>query len=642
LKRSISLETYGIRDALATIVCLVFLIFSLHNHLHAQNPDEATHKTVLLIHSYNKGLSWTDNLNSAITRTFENQDQFVVDTRVEYMDTKRFEDSIHIGNFLSFLQYKYRNTPIDLIVVTDNPAYTHLVKHRDIFGKDRPMVFVGLNYMDTIAPGITGVVEDVDIHSNLSLIQALHPRITRLYIAVDQSITGRIVYNQTVHCIEHSYPDLVHEYITDYTYEEFKDKIASLEEGSVLLLLVFNFDKSGMPISYDHILHDIKPLSNVPIYGVWDFYLNEGIVGGVITSARLHGEAAADIALRVLAGEKPSNIAIEPGPRAYIFDKNILDEFGIPLRSLPKGATIINSRANLVQENKDIFGLIGIIVLLLVLLVIILVAMVRRGKKIIQQERMYLQEIEEKSQKIEEALTRAESATRLQKAFLNNLSHEIRTPMNGIMGFSTLLSSLVPEGGKGKDYLRFIQLNSKHLLNIIESVVEMSKIETQLVMTKHDEVKVNDLIRKVHESFQESIPAGRKIQFQYHLPLEDSRSVIQTDEGKLHQVMSNLVSNAFKFTREGSIDVGYIPEGNACYFYVRDTGIGISSEYHQSIFDHFNQVEQGFSREYGGTGLGLAIARAYVELLDGEIGLESTPGKGSLFYFRIPVNPGHE
>ncbi len=233
------------------------------------------------------------------------------------------------------------------------------------------------------------------------------------------------------------------------------------------------------------------------------------------------------------------------------------------------------------------------------------------------------------------ARDKAEESDRLKTAFLHNVSHEIRTPMNAIIGFSILLNE---EGQTDKDrhqYTDFIFQSAKQLLSIINDIVDISNIEIGQAKAILKPTNVNSILRNLNEQFRiKDNPS--ELQIDLKLSLEDERANILTDDTKLIQILSNLISNAIKFTASGKVDFGYVQKGEFLEFYVNDTGIGIPFEHQSKIFDRFYQVDSAKSRQYGGTGIGLSICKAYVGLLGGDIWLRSTPGKGSSFSFTIP------
>ena len=234
---------------------------------------------------------------------------------------------------------------------------------------------------------------------------------------------------------------------------------------------------------------------------------------------------------------------------------------------------------------------------------------------------------------------KAEESDRLKSAFLHNLSHEIRTPLNAIVGFSTLLIETESGSDQQQEYKDIIIGSTDHLLEIFNDIVEISNIEAGNIIIRREKVLLNPIISKVYDRFRTNA-VEKKISIRFVTAPDEDDVRLFTDKSKLSQVLLNLVGNAIKFTREGGVEFGYVVKESKVEFYVSDTGIGIPPEHHEKIFDRFYQAESGSTRTFPGTGLGLAISKAYVEFLGGEIWFTSKPGKGSVFYFTLPLEFG--
>lgn len=232
------------------------------------------------------------------------------------------------------------------------------------------------------------------------------------------------------------------------------------------------------------------------------------------------------------------------------------------------------------------------------------------------------------------ARDKAEESDRLKTAFLHNISHEIRTPMNAITGFSALLSEPDVDPESQKSYIEVINNSSNHLLSIVSDIIEIANIEAGIFRLTNSDVNVNLALKNLYEQFRPRA-VERSLSFIYKNDLPDENCNVVTDKTKLIQILTNLISNALKFTHRGQVSFGYEAKDGFLEFFVADTGIGISSDQFARIFDRFYQVESSIARQYEGTGLGLAISKAYVEHLGGKIWLTSEPGRGTVFYFTI-------
>ncbi len=250
------------------------------------------------------------------------------------------------------------------------------------------------------------------------------------------------------------------------------------------------------------------------------------------------------------------------------------------------------------------------------------------------------EDITEKKEMINDlviAKDRAEESDRLKSAFLANMSHEIRTPMNGILGFSGLLKDPGLTGEKQQKYIKIIEKSGERMLNIIQEIMDISKIESGQMDVNYKETNINKLIESIFnlEKLNADVK-GINLSFKNSLPAKET--IIKTDSEKLYSILTNLIKNSIKYTDNGSVEFGFKNLGKALEFYVKDTGIGIPSARQEAIFERFVQADIPDIQARQGAGLGLAIAKSFVEMLGGKIWVESEEGKGSTFYFTIKYN----
>lgn len=233
------------------------------------------------------------------------------------------------------------------------------------------------------------------------------------------------------------------------------------------------------------------------------------------------------------------------------------------------------------------------------------------------------------------AKNKAEEGDRLKTAFLQNMSHEIRTPMNGIMGFMELLNEPgVNEEEKSK-YISIMKMSGQRLLNTINDIIEISKIESGQAQVQISAVSVEELMQ-FHIDFFKKQAEEKGIFLKIGECIKGNKALIKTDKHILYSILTNLVNNAVKFTQKGGIEIGNRLENKSLIFYVKDSGIGIPQERQKAIFERFIQADMNITRPHEGSGLGLAIVDAYIQMLGGKIWLESEVGKGSIFSFSIP------
>lgn len=249
-----------------------------------------------------------------------------------------------------------------------------------------------------------------------------------------------------------------------------------------------------------------------------------------------------------------------------------------------------------------------------------------------------LAEIEAINRKLLKALDQAEQSDKLKSAFLANISHEIRTPLNGIMGFSELLSSRndLPDGTK-RNYAQTIKDCSEGLLKIVNDIMDIATLESGNIKLERTTFSVDLLLAGLYEHYREKTEkSGKPCSIQL-IEFKDL-VYVHTDRERFQQIFMNLLDNALKFTDEGGITFGILEKKNSMVtFMVKDTGIGISEDVRELVFDRFRQGRPPEDKLYGGTGLGLSIVRELLGLMDGKIWLESAVGEGSTFYFSLPL-----
>lgn len=236
------------------------------------------------------------------------------------------------------------------------------------------------------------------------------------------------------------------------------------------------------------------------------------------------------------------------------------------------------------------------------------------------------------------AMKKAEQSDRLKSAFIANMSHEIRTPMNGILGFAELLKEPNLTGQEQQNYIRIIEKSGARMLNIINDIISISKIESGSMEVNMGESNINEQIEYVYTFFKPEIES-KGMQFLIKNSLPSSKAIIKTDREKLFSIFTNLVKNAIKYSEQGSIEIGCNKKGDLLVFYVKDSGIGIDSDMQGAIFERFIQADITNKHAYQGAGLGLSISKAYVEILGGKLWVESEKGIGSTFFFTIPYTP---
>jgi len=237
---------------------------------------------------------------------------------------------------------------------------------------------------------------------------------------------------------------------------------------------------------------------------------------------------------------------------------------------------------------------------------------------------------------LEQAKLKAEESDKLKSAFLSNIAHEIRTPMHGILGFADMLKSASLSDEQMQEYITIIEKSSARMLNTITDLIEISRIESGQTEVNLSLVNIDGQLDSMYVIFKpEADKKGIQLIMANSLEIEELQ--IRTDRDKLDTIFTQLLKNAIKYTKKGTVEIGYMKKGKFIEYSIQDTGIGIEKDKQQPIFNRFIQADNSLSKIYEGAGLGLSITKAYVEMLGGTIWVESEPGQGSTFYFTLPV-----
>ena len=245
--------------------------------------------------------------------------------------------------------------------------------------------------------------------------------------------------------------------------------------------------------------------------------------------------------------------------------------------------------------------------------------------------------VRKRTRELEDAKLKAEESDRLKSAFLSNMSHEIRTPMNAIMGFSELLLSNEFDEKERETFARMVKTNGDALLKLLNDIIDISMIESGQLKFHFSDIDICKLVNDIYFTFKNSRLLKEKKNVRLEVVSKIKGTVIvNTDEDRLRQVITNLLNNALKFTNEGSVEIGCEELDEHIQFYVKDTGIGIDKEMLGRVFDRFYKVERTKKVIYGGNGLGLTITKNIIDALEGDIWVESEVGKGTTFWFVIP------
>jgi len=266
-------------------------------------------------------------------------------------------------------------------------------------------------------------------------------------------------------------------------------------------------------------------------------------------------------------------------------------------------------------------------------------------QKLLEQNEEYEnlnEELRQTNEELTESKIKAEESDRLKSAFLANMSHEIRTPMNAIKGFAQLLDDPDLPFEKRQTFINIIDQRTDDLLNLINDILDLSKIESNQLILVKNKGDLKELFSDLFEFFDsQRDPFQSKVDLIQKNNLSDIQSKISVDFLRLRQILINLINNSLKFTKQGHVEFGCkLLNNETLLFYVEDTGIGIPVDKHAVIFERFRQANDAFlSKDYGGTGLGLAIVKNLVEMMHGKVWFQSQENHGATFFFILPYEP---
>lgn len=344
-------------------------------------------KDILLIHSYHRGYKWSDDISSVIEKHFDKSANIYLTT--VYMDTKKIATQLYFDKLFELFEEQFKGRGFDLIVAADNNALEFVIRYHPHLFQGLPVVFLGINnfdeamiYENNMRSYITGVVEEVDIRKNIDLILKIHPDLEKLLIINDHSRTGQALRRDIFRVLPEFKDRLKFEYIDSIDIENLKKKTESLTEKMAILWVLLFKDKTGKFFTYKESLKQVKNASQVPIYGLWDFYLGEGIVGGLLTSATAQADSAIKMIEAIFEGTAPREIPIlTKSPNKYIFDYDRLREHGIKIPSDIEVYKKINMPFSFYEKYRYFIWLAIFVVTTIVSVLVLLIIGVAKRKR---------------------------------------------------------------------------------------------------------------------------------------------------------------------------------------------------------------------------------------------------------------------
>ncbi len=384
-------------------------------------------KNVLLINSYHKGFTWTDDITNGVIKSFKNSD-IEIQLFVEYMDWKNFPHFENLNNFYRMIEYKYSNKIIDLIITSDDAALDFALKNRDKIFKDIPIVFSGIytdrakGYMEQNA-NVTGVAENIDSKGTITVALNINPNLGKIYVFHDNTESGIQAFHDVIKGAREVDQELEIVSLSSMSHGDITSRGLELPQNSIIIMTTFVRDIEGKIMEMEEWVELVSKNASVPLYDLYEMGLGHGSIGGSVLSGTLEGVEAADIAMRVIQGEKISAIPLqEKKVTALKFDYNRLKAFGIPVNKLPKGSILINKPFSFYDTYKTLVWTILFIFSMMILFIIILYMNIIKRKK---AERDLLYSHKELNSLYEE-LAASEEELRMQNQLLEESRNEIQ------------------------------------------------------------------------------------------------------------------------------------------------------------------------------------------------------------------------
>jgi len=358
---------------------LFILIVLFQSHLFAIEKPK-----ILILHSYHPSYKWTNDINHGINTVFK--DVTKVDLFVEYMDTKKYFDQKYIDALTEVYKKKYKNIKFDVILSSDDNAFNFLKEHSVELFQNTPVVFCGTNNLQKESligfDNFTGVNEKPDLEKNYELILKLHPNVQNIYTITDTTTTGKIVKKEIQSVIKKYEKKNINFYTIDnLTLNKLVNKVQNLPKNSVVLFTLYFRTKDDVFLSYYKAIEYIEESSSTPIYGLWDFTLGHGIIGGYLTSGYFQGEKAALIAKEILEGTDVKSIPmLQKSPNKYMFDYLKVKKYNIDENNIPYDTIFINKKDALFQIYfKEILA-VGFLFVVMVIFIFTLLINIKKRK----------------------------------------------------------------------------------------------------------------------------------------------------------------------------------------------------------------------------------------------------------------------
>lgn len=470
---------------------------------------------------------------------------------------------------------------------------------------------------------IGGIAYEYDVEANVKLILDCFPKTQQIAFISDNTYGGlamQALVKKTMKKFPHLSLLLLDGRIDSFM--SVSEKVRNLPPNTCILIGTWRVDctENYFIGNTTYMLQNANP--TVPAFSISSTGLGHWVIGGYMPNYHNIGRELAELVSSYVDGDSKARKTVKPIGGKYLFDVQKLKEFKLEDFDFPPHSEFVNSPPSFWEEHRMLVivcstAFLSLFVGLLWVGYYAIRIRKLRDNLVISQEQLII------------ARDKAEESNRLKSAFLANMSHEIRTPLNAIVGFSEVLISSELSEEERSDYCEIIKKNSDSLLVLINDILDLSRIESGHIKMTLQKENVIEILQDALLTVQQT----RNTPAEFKLEVSEKMLFINTDGYRLKQVIVNLLSNASKFTKEGSIKLAMQKHEGQCIFSVTDTGCGIPVEKANKIFERFEKLNE-FSQ---GTGLGLSISKLIVEKLGGKIWVDTSYTDGARFVFTHPT-----
>lgn len=589
---------------------------------------------MLILAGNQKGYPTTDTIMEGAYQRLRSHGVAIPFIFEEHLDLPRAVASDSITHKALELQARLTTHPVGAVIVAEDSALEFLAS------ADIPIVPPEVPIITTLTPDLSSIPDlqhpIIDIYpgyavaKTLELGLSLFPKTKRVFVVDGNTVTRRAIMPlvQAYFSGIQSPPKI--EDFSSIAFDELLDRISQLPPDSLVLYGNYFLDGTGAKFVPVEVAVQLSERSNSPILGVQEVHVRAGLLGGAVIRPQVQGEHAADVAFDIISGKRQAGPSItkDPASRTLIFDWAQIERWGANPDTLPSETIFLNRPASLWDDYREFVIFVGITLFALTIIVIALQRLVAARTRTVN----------ERNAALEVALDAAEKAREAESRFLSNMSHEIRNPLNGIIGMLDALKESPQIGHDEQENVDSARHASEHLLHIVNDILDLKKIQQGQLSLNIESVDMPALTMPMVKTFR-ALAKEKGIEFRETTKFDDPDlpRFLFIDPKLFTQVNVNFLSNAIKFTERGSVtNHGDYKNGFLVLEYA-DTGIGMSPETVNGLFQRFKQADDGTTKAFGGTGLGLAIAAEIVTLMGGTIDVESELGIGSRFIVKIPA-----